>query len=336
MSEIKLSICIPAYNRAAYIGVLLDSLLPQMKPGVEIVVCDNASTDGTGDVIRAYQEYSAAIHYFRNEVNLGADRNYLRVVECARGEYCWLIGSDDVAMDDSVEFILSRLDGADILLGDRINMSSDMKLVLDTGEKFHRAVPNSVYDCNNHAALLRYFRDCNGIGGMFSYLSVIVVQRSEWLDQHPNADLIGSAWIHVNMLFQMMADGARVMYLGRPIVLNRTGNDSFLTDGYTRRVLLDFDYARVARLSFPEDSAAVDAVLSVLANEIFTFRSILARKCRSRVSEGVDAVAILRAGYVKAFEPVRWFRVKMLFFTLMPTWILRFPCRLLLERREGR
>ena len=117
--SIKLSICIPTYNRAAFLGEALDSVIRQATDEVEIVVSDNASTDNTEALVREYQARFPRIRYHKNPENLGADRNFLKVVELGEGEYCWLLGSDDALAEGAIAAMLPLLGDADVYLTDR-------------------------------------------------------------------------------------------------------------------------------------------------------------------------------------------------------------------------
>src|ERR1700733_7939997 len=94
--SIKLSICIPTYNRAAFIGKTLESILSQVNESIEIVVMDGASTDDTSEVVASYQSRFKNLVYYRGSTNLGVDRDMATSVELARGAYCWLMSSDDL------------------------------------------------------------------------------------------------------------------------------------------------------------------------------------------------------------------------------------------------
>lgn len=94
-----LSVCIPAYNRAAHLPELLDSIIGQDFAGYEVVICEDRSPER--DQIRAVVErYQAAhpgrIRYHENADNLGYDANFRELVRRARGEYCFIMGNDDV------------------------------------------------------------------------------------------------------------------------------------------------------------------------------------------------------------------------------------------------
>jgi len=106
-----LSVCVPTYNRLSYLKELLSALLSQANsvPNglVEVCVGDNASTDGT----RAYLETltSPSLRFWTNPTNVGGDRNFLKCITEAHGDYVWLLGDDDLLTDDAVARVLTFL-----------------------------------------------------------------------------------------------------------------------------------------------------------------------------------------------------------------------------------
>ena len=78
-SEPRVSIGMPVYNGENYLAQALDSLLAQTFTDFEIVICGNASTDGTEALCREYAERDARIVYRRNESNVGAAANFNKV-----------------------------------------------------------------------------------------------------------------------------------------------------------------------------------------------------------------------------------------------------------------
>ncbi|MDD5367633.1 MAG: glycosyltransferase family 2 protein [Anaerolineaceae bacterium] len=108
---ILLSICIPTYNRAELLCKALESILPQVarRDQIEVVVCDNASTDGTKDVVdRLIQSYPL-LRYHRNEKNLGFDGNIVVCIEQGRGRYISLFSDDDISLPGSYGRILKEI-----------------------------------------------------------------------------------------------------------------------------------------------------------------------------------------------------------------------------------
>jgi len=90
------SILIPVYNRQTLIGECIESALLQTIKNIEIVVCDNCSSDGTWSVLEEYAQRDTRIRIFRNERNLGPVGNWHRCAMEARAPYAKILFSDDV------------------------------------------------------------------------------------------------------------------------------------------------------------------------------------------------------------------------------------------------
>ena len=94
-----ISVLIPTYNRAEYLGEAIESVKEQDYPNFEIIVSDNASTDGTEKRVEKYLSDSR-FRYYRNEKNLGAVENYRRLLyEYASGSFGHYLTDDDYFID---------------------------------------------------------------------------------------------------------------------------------------------------------------------------------------------------------------------------------------------
>jgi glycosyltransferase involved in cell wall biosynthesis len=106
------SVVIPTYNQARYLGDCIDSVLGQSYPAIEIVVVDDGSTDATQDVLAGYGD---RIVHFRQS-NHGAASALNRGIQASRGTFvCWL-SSDDAFTPDKVARQVATF-GADPSLG---------------------------------------------------------------------------------------------------------------------------------------------------------------------------------------------------------------------------
>jgi glycosyltransferase involved in cell wall biosynthesis len=85
----------PTFNAAATIGTAIESLLAQTFGDIELVVSDNASTDGTWDIIGEYMQRDRRVRGVRQVRNIGANANYCAVVQVARGRYFKWASSND-------------------------------------------------------------------------------------------------------------------------------------------------------------------------------------------------------------------------------------------------
>jgi glycosyltransferase involved in cell wall biosynthesis len=106
----RLTIGMPVYNGANYLAETLDLILSQTFTDFELLISDNASTDSTGEICRAYAARDSRIHYQRLAANLGAARNFNRLVDMARGDYFKWAAHDDRFTPDFVERCIAVLD----------------------------------------------------------------------------------------------------------------------------------------------------------------------------------------------------------------------------------
>lgn len=100
------SICIPTYNRKDYLKQALVSVFAQTYKDYEVVVVDDGSTDGTGEMIKQ-AGYDVRYHWQPNTGDAAA-RN--RLVELARGQFISFLDSDDLLIPDAVERMMAVMD----------------------------------------------------------------------------------------------------------------------------------------------------------------------------------------------------------------------------------
>jgi len=106
----RLSIGMPVYNCEAFVGCALESLLSQTFGDFELVISDNASTDGTEDVCRAFAERDARIRYVRRPDNIGGPGNFRSVFSLCSGEYHKWATADDYWDSRFLERCIAMLD----------------------------------------------------------------------------------------------------------------------------------------------------------------------------------------------------------------------------------
>ncbi len=97
------SIGFPAYNGENFIREAIESILNQTFTDFELIISDNASTDQTESICRAYQAQDNRVKYFRNDYNMGASANYTKVFQLATGQYFKWAAHDDVCQPEFLE-----------------------------------------------------------------------------------------------------------------------------------------------------------------------------------------------------------------------------------------
>jgi glycosyltransferase involved in cell wall biosynthesis len=106
----RVSIGVPVYNGERFLGRTLDSLRAQSFTDFELIISDNASTDGTRSICMEYAARDARIRYVPSPVNNGAAWNMNRVVELATGEYFKWAMADDLCVDSFLAQCVAVLD----------------------------------------------------------------------------------------------------------------------------------------------------------------------------------------------------------------------------------
>jgi abequosyltransferase len=333
----RLSICIPTYNRAEFLPETLDSIAAQWGDDLEITVADNASTDGTEALVERYRERLGAVRYFRWDENQGADRNYLKAVEIATGNWCWILGSDDPILPGAIEALRRAIDEEQptIVLFNRLLASKDLVPIREDRFLDVRGAMRARFDFAEPGALERYLEGARSMCATFSYLSSMAFEKCAWDAVPTDEDVVGSAYVHSFKLLSASSRGAVLTYLNQPLVYCRLGNDAFRNLGLARRVLLDLNgYALLAERCFGEERpACARALLRVLRHEypwarVMRYQGVLGRD--PRWPEIVELLRV-RVGYPPLALPLA---------TLLGRWRplvdLSFQLRDLRQRWMGR
>ena len=106
----RLTIGLPTYNGEQLLSEAFDALLGQTYEDFELIVSDNASTDGTAQICRHYAEQDARIRYVRQQHNIGLVPNHIFVMEQARGEFFKWASHDDLYARDLLRCCVEALD----------------------------------------------------------------------------------------------------------------------------------------------------------------------------------------------------------------------------------
>lgn len=209
----RISICIPQFNRA---GILIESLRRiscQTYKDIEIIISDDKSTDDTVEQITALQKtYKYPIVLSVSEQNLGYDRNYRRSIELSSGDYAFILGNDDTLNDpmdiqNLVTFLLEN-NYPDIGYCNYIEEGMDQGPVV-------RAVETRVQGSGLEVAMKYY----NG----FSFVAGIIYKRKAFekfnTDKHD-----GSIYAQMYLGLLMIASGCKFFTIASPMVIKDIGD----------------------------------------------------------------------------------------------------------------
>ncbi len=315
MNEPFLSVCIPTYNRASYLDEAIESVVTQitddMKGKVELCISDNASTDNTEEIVEKWKKQSSiSIIYHKNKVNLGADRNYLKVVEISKGNYCWFLGSDDKIVEDAISIVSRYLTSNDISILIGCRYTSDINMNILEKNYCPSKTGNMLYH-NYYDALLETFN-------YFGYLSVLIFKRKLWNKIKDYDHFIGSQFVHVFILYEIIKYYPQLLHINHPIVYYRKDNDSFLVElgEYNRAKINIYDYTKIVEYVFVEDKKTTSMIINKaipLATNVFKYKQ-----------NGMLFYFKILPLATKTYYKYKNFWLRFLPSALLPLWILRF------------
>jgi glycosyltransferase involved in cell wall biosynthesis len=108
-SKPLVSIGMPVYNGERFIRQALDSLLSQDYENFELIISDNASTDNTAEICKRYIS-DRRVQYVRNKENIGALKNFKKLVDMAHGKYFMWAAADDYWAKDFISTMVEELE----------------------------------------------------------------------------------------------------------------------------------------------------------------------------------------------------------------------------------
>lgn len=212
----KLSICIPTFNRSKKLEALLETIEREIKEDnlydeVEICISDNASVDGTKEIVRRYSE-NLLLKYNRNNKNMGFDYNLKKAIEISTSEYSWLCGDDEKLLRGSIKDILQELKEkkADlyILDGEVENSSKNRKLNGLSVNNYRE------FNTKNKEEFSEYVNSIKRDLSFFcTFISAIVVKRELFLRENIPIKISNSSYDHLYVLLSLLKKGIKVVYL---------------------------------------------------------------------------------------------------------------------------
>ncbi len=100
--QYPISVILICYNTAPYIEECLKSIFSQDLENFEVIILDNASSDGTTDIIKNYIANKQNVTFIENKENLGGSIAGNTGIKMAKGEYVYLMDSDDIMPDGTL------------------------------------------------------------------------------------------------------------------------------------------------------------------------------------------------------------------------------------------
>ena len=115
----EITVVIPVFNSGRYLARCLDSVMNQSFRAIEIICINDASSDGSGAILRDAQGRDPRLRVLKNGSNLGAAQSRNRGIAAAKGRFIRFLDADDLLPLASTEVLYTRAveTGADVVRG---------------------------------------------------------------------------------------------------------------------------------------------------------------------------------------------------------------------------
>ncbi len=256
---------IPTWNRAPFLAELLESMLPQFaeieagphRGTVEFVVSDNGSDDNTPEVVAAMQARGLPVQHRRHEQNIGSDANFISCLRSATGQYCWIMGDDDLPLPGALPALLSLLQkgeaagGHDIVYLSSVAFSGDLNFgsleLQDKLGRFAEVVTDGRY----------FLEKANALLGL---ISVVLINRNRlFATPHPPVEELHSSNLtQMGWIFPLVHRRMRVLYCWQRLIAYRSYNSG----GRGICEVFGVRLERIARTYFAADPALARALMN--------------------------------------------------------------------------
>jgi glycosyltransferase involved in cell wall biosynthesis len=187
----RVSIGLPVHNGERFLEETLRSLLAQTYADFELIISDNASTDETQDICRAYAAKDHRVRYYRNKKNIGVGRNFSRAFELSTGDYFKWASADDLCKPELVARCLHVLDNDNtaVLACPKTRFIDESGNVLDLDDPGWNLRSEAIHE------RFRYVIHAEGhwVNSLFGLIRARALARTRLIPSYPGGDyrLIG-------------------------------------------------------------------------------------------------------------------------------------------------
>lgn len=130
--EQLVSIALCTYNGGEFIGQQLDSILNQTHRNLEIIIADDCSTDDTFKIVKRYANKDSRVQCYKNEVNIGFNKNFEYAIKLTTGDYIAICNQDDIWLPQKIERLLNEI-GNKWLIFSNLSYIDDQGKVIEGG-----------------------------------------------------------------------------------------------------------------------------------------------------------------------------------------------------------
>jgi len=260
----KVSICIPQYNRVDFLLKNLAIIAKQTYQNIEVVVSDDCSTDSTSKELTALKnKYRFPLVYHRNLRNKGYDCNMRQSMELASGDYVFILGNDDSLNDiTDIAYLVDFLKQNNYPDLGYCNYAEE----IEPEKVFERAVSTGVLGSGSELALK--------VASNFSFVAGLIYKRDKFL-QFNTDRYDGSIYAQIYLSSLMIASGCNVFSITKPLVIKDIQVGETHRNSYRDKIARNWKDLRVVDGGLP-------SVMNVLLSA-FRDAGVLTQDIRYRI-----------------------------------------------------
>lgn len=213
-----LTVAIATYNRKEFLEECLQHVISQIEDDVEILVCDNASSDGTYKLMQEYCNKYRFIRYLKNERNIGPDGNFLRCLREGKGEYIHLLSDDDILMSNCINEVKKVIANYENLALIYLNIS------FFKGEFDLKKCKDKVFNINDNILFYDKNLFLEYIGILATFVSAMIFNKKYFdLIKDPEK-YVGSYIFQSSILMHVISENENVLVISKVCIAGRSGN----------------------------------------------------------------------------------------------------------------
>ena len=239
----KISVLMPAFNVEKYIAMAIDSVLNQTMSDFEIIIINDGSTDGTGEIVEKYREMDSRIRVYHTE-NGGLAKARNLAMSYAKGEYVTYIDSDDAVKEEYLECLYENAVKYDA----DIAVASFFRYV-ETERKYYYVVLEQGYEVKTFTGqevYRNYYSPVNGYNTAF-VVAWGKLFKKELLEQlyFPNGKLHEDSFT----IYKAYLLSDKIIYVNKNLYMYRQRENSIMQSTWSRERLRNFIEQHEERIS---------------------------------------------------------------------------------------
>lgn len=217
----KVDICILSYNQKDFLSKCIDSFLSQEYQNINLIICDDCSTDGSDKLIKSYKEkHPNKIKCLISNKNEGITANSNKALNLCEGDYFCLVGGDDLAHKRK---IVSQVE----LLEEDASISicyHDMEVISGKEQKItHLFSDFNIPRNGDISTVIKY--------GTFNCASSTMVRRKVIPKKGFREEIkIASDWL---FWAECLSDGGKIKYIDKPLGIYRRHDKNITNNSYS-------------------------------------------------------------------------------------------------------